>query len=80
MDRHLGWESLDARGTTGGMLLFWDTRVLERVASKVGSFSNSCLFRNYEDGFLWAFLGLYGPLKERKRRELWEELASIKGL
>ena len=26
------------------------------------------------------FSGLYGPLKGRDRRELWEELATVKGL
>ncbi|RVW34514.1 hypothetical protein CK203_109533 [Vitis vinifera] len=40
--RNLGWVSLDARGSAGGVL--------------------------------------YGPIKGRERRELWEELAAVKGL
>ncbi|RVX21641.1 putative manganese-transporting ATPase PDR2 [Vitis vinifera] len=35
---------------------------------------------NCEEGFVWVFSGLYGPLKGRDRRELWEELVAVKGL
>ena len=45
----------------------------------MGSFSISYHYRNCE-GFVWVFFGLYGPLKGRERRELWEELAAVKGL
>ena len=78
--RNLGWVSLDARGTAGGVLVLWDKRVLEGLEVEVGSFSISCRFRNCEEGFVWVFSRLYGPLKGRERRELWEELAAIKGL
>ena len=78
--RNLGWVSLDARGTVGGVLLLWDKRVLEGLEVEVGSFSISCCFRNCEEGFVWVFSGLYGPLKGRDRRELWEELVAVKGL
>ena len=61
---NLGWVSLNARGTAGGVLLLWDKRVLERLEVEVGSFVS----------------GLYSLLKGRERRELWEELAAIKGL
>ena len=43
-------------------------------------FSISCRFRNCKEGFVWVFSGLYGPLKGREMRELWEELATVKGL
>ena len=33
-----------------------------------------------EEWFIWVFSRLYGLLKGRKRRDLWEELAAIKGL
>ncbi|RVW99999.1 hypothetical protein CK203_024721 [Vitis vinifera] len=77
--RNLGWVSLDARGAAGGVLVMWDKRVLEGLEFEVGSFSISCRFRNCES-FVWVFSGLYGPSKGRERRELWEELAAIKGL
>ena len=78
--RNLGWVSFDARGTTGGVLVLWDKRVLEGLEVEVGSFSISCRFRNCKEGFVWVFSRSYGPLKGRKRKELWEELAAVKGL
>ena len=61
-------------------MLLWDTRVLERLEVEVGSFSISCRFRNCEEGFIWVFSRLYGPLKGRERMEMWEELVVVKGL
>ncbi|RVX00292.1 hypothetical protein CK203_024581 [Vitis vinifera] len=78
--RNLGWVSLDARGSAGGVLVMWDKKVLEGLEAKVGSFSISCIFKNYEEGFVWVFSGLYGPCNGKERRELWEELAAVKGL
>ena len=78
--RNLGWVSLDARGSTGGVLVMWDKKVLEGLEAEVGSFSISCRFKNCEEGFVWVFSGLYGPCNGKERRELWEELAAIKGL
>ena len=77
---NLGWVTLDARGMAGRVLLLWDKRVLERLDVEVGSFSISCRFRNCKEGFFWVSFGLYGPLKGRERKELWEELAIVKGL
>ena len=78
--RNLGWVSLDARGSASGMLVMWDKRVLEGLKAEVGSFSISCSFKNCEEGFVWVFSGLYGPCNGKERRELWEELAAVKGL
>ena len=77
---NLGWVTLDARGMAGRVLLLWDKRVLERLDVEVGSFSISCRFRNCKEGFFWVSFGLYDPLKGRERKELWEELAIVKGL
>ena len=38
------------------------------------------MFKNAEDGFLWAFTGVYGPVKRSKRELFWEELGALKGL
>ena len=42
------WGAVDSCGAAGGILLFWDFRVLELVDMVVGI---SCHFRNCEDGF-----------------------------
>jgi exonuclease III len=39
---HVDWVALDAFNTTGGILLMWDTRVVEKVDAVVGHYSVSC--------------------------------------
>ena len=58
---------MNARGATGGVVVFWDNRVLELVGMEVGLFSISYRFNNYEDGFVWIFSGVYGPTMKRYR-------------
>ena len=41
---------------------------------EVGQFSISCRFRQVEDGFVWVFMGVYGPFTREDRECLWEEL------
>ena len=78
--RRLNWKALNAEGSAGGILLFWDNSRITLVDSIVGSYSVSCLFRMSENGFLWAFSGVYGPVENSFRESFWEELGSIKGL
>ncbi|RVW93853.1 Zinc finger CCCH domain-containing protein 37 [Vitis vinifera] len=78
--RFLEWGSLNARGAAGGVVVFWDNRVLELVGMEVGLFSISCRFKNCEDGFRWIFSGVYGPTMKRYRELFWEELGAIRGL
>ena len=76
----MNWKALNAEGSAGGILLLWDNSRISLVDSVVGSFSVSCLFRMPEDGFQWAFSGVYGPVENSFRESFWEELGSIKGL
>ena len=78
--RFLNWIALNAEGSAGGILLFWDKRRINMVDYMVGNFSVSCLFKMVEDGFQWAFTGVYGPVEKNIRETFWEELGSIKGL
>ena len=59
----LNWKAMNAEGSAGGILLFWDNIRINLVDSVVGSFSISCLFRMPEDGYQWAFTGVYGPVE-----------------
>ena len=65
--RFLSWEALDAVGTAGGVLIVWDKRSLELVDKVVGLLFVSCKFRSLEDGFIWAFTRVYGPLSREGR-------------
>ena len=74
------WRVVEAEGTAGGILVFWDKRKLEVMEVETGHFSVTCIFKNTEDGFQWAFTGVYGPMERNKSELFWEELGSVKGL
>jgi hypothetical protein len=71
------WCHMDSCGASGGILLMWDRRVVSKIEVCLGNFVVACSFRNVEDGFLWAFAGVYGPNSNGLRRFLWEELAGL---
>ena len=77
--RFLDWTAMNAEGSAGGILMFWDKRRMSMLDSMVGSFSVSCLIKMV-DGFRWAFTGVYGPVEKYHKETFWEELGSIKGL
>lgn len=71
------WIHLDAVGTSGGILLMWDKKVVERLDVEIGSFTVSCKFQNVEDGFCWVFTGVYGPNRDEERSGMWDELVGL---
>ena len=78
--RRLEWGTVDSRGTTGGIVVIWDNRVLELIELEKGEHSISCHFKNCEDGFMWTFTGVCGPTMRRDRECFWNELGAIYGL
>ena len=71
------WMFLRSMGASGGILLMWDKRVVEKVKDAVGQFSVSCKFKNVADQKVWMFTGVYGPNNDGDRRLMWDELAGI---
>ena len=53
----------------GGVLVFWDSRVLELIRMEIGDFSVSCWFKNVEDDFYKVFTSVFGPSVERLRED-----------
>uniref|UniRef100_A0A2N9HC19 Reverse transcriptase zinc-binding domain-containing protein n=1 Tax=Fagus sylvatica TaxID=28930 RepID=A0A2N9HC19_FAGSY len=75
--KYVDWISLDSIGASGGIILMWDRRVVDRVDEAIGCFSISCRFREVASGFEWVFSGVYGPNRAVERRLMWDELAGI---
>ena len=73
----MDWLYLGFLGASGGVLLMWDNRIMEKLEEAVGRFSVSCRFKNVVDHFAWAFIGVYGPNCDRDRCFLREELSGI---
>ena len=74
---YVDWLYLGFDGASGGILLIWNSRVVEKVEEAVGHFSVSCKFKNVGDQFEWAFTGVYGPNLNNRRRLMWEELTGL---
>ena len=74
---HVDGVYLGSNGASGGILLMWDRRVVEKIDEAVGLFSVSCKFRSIADQHEWAFSGVYGPHSDGERRVMWDELAGI---
>ena len=75
--RHLDWRTVNSRGAAGGIMVFWDNRMVDL---KEREFLISCRFKNCVDGLVWVFIGVYGLVCSRDGEGFWEELGSIKGL
>ena len=78
--RCLDWKVLNSRGASGGVLVFWDKRVLQLLEAEVGNFSVSCKFKSYEDNLCWIFSGVYGPLLKKEMEDFWAELGAVRAL
>ena len=78
--RFLDWTTINVEGASRGIVIFWDSRVLQLIGKEEGHFSVSCRFKNYEDNFQWVFTGVYGPIGDGSSVLLWEKLGAIRGL
>ena len=78
--RFLDWAALRAEGALGGIIIFWDSRVLKLLAKEEGQFTVSCRFKFLVDDCTWVFTSVYGPTAYGIREHLWDELRAIRGL
>ena len=76
--RYVDWLFLGSSGASGGILLMWNSRVVEKIEGAVGYFSVSCKFKNVEDHQVWMFTGVYGPNINSDRRLMWDEFVGIR--
>ena len=68
---------MEANWIVGGILLMWDTKVLDKVEVMVGTFLVSVKWQGVGDGFVWACSGVYGPNENIERGHMWDELVGI---
>ena len=74
------WVASNAKGASGGILILWDSKVLQLVEVEESRYSLSCKIWNIEDNFIWNYSGVYRPTSNENRELLWEELGAIRGL
>uniref|UniRef100_A0A2N9GFH2 Endonuclease/exonuclease/phosphatase domain-containing protein n=1 Tax=Fagus sylvatica TaxID=28930 RepID=A0A2N9GFH2_FAGSY len=71
------WLYCGSDGASGGVVVMWDTRVVEKIDETVGHFSISCKFHSVFNHHEWVFSGVYVPQTVRDRLLMWEELACL---
>jgi endonuclease/exonuclease/phosphatase family metal-dependent hydrolase len=74
---NVNWVCLDSCGVSGGIMILWDKRVVEKIENCTGVHSLTIKFKNIEDGSIWTFARVYCPNHANDRRFMWEELAVI---
>ena len=67
-------------GASGGIVVFWDSRVFQLIEEEESRYTISCRFRTFDENFQWVFTGVYGPTDGGSRELFWEELGAIRGL
>ena len=75
--RRVEWRFLPSVGRSGGIIILWDSQVLELEDSSIGCFSVCCRFKSLHDNFAWGLIRVYGPNDDRARGALFEELRSF---
>ncbi|GFY90781.1 hypothetical protein Acr_07g0009780 [Actinidia rufa] len=78
--RCVKWECLRAVGSVRGILMMWNSSQVSCLNFLQGFHTISCLFKNVEDGYIWAFARVYGPHNRRDRLRMWEELSGARGI
>lgn len=61
-----------------GILVAWDTKLMEVLDHCIGEFSISVLCWNKVEDKEWAFFGVYGQCNQRELSLLWEELSDVR--
>ena len=74
---HVDWLFVGSNGASGGILLLWDKRCLEKIDEALGLFTASCKFRCVAFGYVWASTRVYGPHDVFARRIFWEEMSEV---
>ena len=67
--RNIEWRAVNSRGAVGGILVFWNNRLVGLVGWEEGVFSISCQFKKCVDGVVWVFTGVYRSVCSRDRED-----------
>ena len=69
LGRHVDRRVVNSRGAIGGIMVFWDNRLVELVDLEEGVFLTSCRCKNCVDGIVWVFTGVHGLVCSRDRED-----------
>ncbi|XP_058076384.1 uncharacterized protein LOC131224965 [Magnolia sinica] len=76
--KDINWATLNALGTSGGIVVVWKSSKWDLVSSAIGSFSVSVILQDKSSTFSYLISVVYGPNDDHIRVDFWEELSNIK--
>lgn len=68
--KNVRWAAADADGSSGGILILWDSRFISVEKCWVDVFSVSTLVEDLSTSSKWLLTSVYGPNSHR-RKEFW---------
>lgn len=73
------FEFLPARGSTGGIIVGWNSVLFTGKLERVGTFSLMVEFYSKKGNFIWHCTMVYGPNARSHKVAFWEELRECAG-
>ncbi|KAG9446721.1 hypothetical protein H6P81_012849 [Aristolochia fimbriata] len=67
----------EAEGTAGGILMVWDSNLLEMEEEERAQYFIGVKFKDKENATTWSLGGVYGPSSYQERQSFWEELGDL---
>ena len=77
--RNKEWVDLLACGTSGGIVILWDSNKFRCIKKVLGPFLVTVKLNSDEDGSFWL-TSVYGPNRPIWRKDFWMELQDLFGL
>jgi len=71
---------IEANGSSGGILVMWDSRIWVGTMMEIGQHSITYKFVSVQNSFTWYLTGVYAPHTRGEKLECWEEIAAMKEL
>lgn len=73
----MDWVTIDVIGKFGGIVVMWDTNIVDVTDTWFGWHSITVHCRHKGSGFSWVHTVVYGPTKYDEKAEFWEELSDL---
>ena len=78
--RFMDWGAVNVGGVSGGIMIFWDNRVLELLELECGGFTFLVASGMWKMALFGCSLVSMAQSYQGKKHEFWEELGAIKDL
>lgn len=75
--RRFQWTSKPSVGSSGGIIVCWDSSILNKVDSFIREFSLSILFQDRTSDVTWTLTSVYGPCDESRKIGFLAEIESL---